>query len=261
MRSSSSPPSRDQLWSLSPVACSPDHAVSGHWSLNLTDPGSAFRVFREPLSRTRGNLTPPNPRCKPPRVPSFPRPQDHDHIPGLSPLLKGDRHAGRLRPLTRALASQSHASRDPMQPGVGPYIPRSTFSSPSRVVLTYNLALIPEGVSFSRTPFPTPLGVCLFISVHWGPVTSTSSALHCPVSLSQLPPGSVSVFQIRPVLQPRFLLSCSLKHPHSRDATLGPGQLHLSPSAEDGGAGTRPQQRPQIQRLSSKPTAASAGLL
>lgn len=29
----------------------------------------------------------------------------------------------------------------------------------------------------------------LFISIHWGPVTSTSSALHCPISLSQLPPG------------------------------------------------------------------------
>lgn len=42
MRSSSSPPSRDQLWSLTLVARSPDHAVSGHWSLNLIDPGSAF---------------------------------------------------------------------------------------------------------------------------------------------------------------------------------------------------------------------------
>lgn len=198
MRSSSSPPSRDQQWSLSPVACSPDRAVSGHWSLNLTDPGSAFCVFGEPLSRIRGHLTPPNLRCNPPRVPSFPRPQHQDHIPGLSPLLRKDRHAGHLRPLTRALTSQPHASRDPVQPGAGPYIPipRSPVSSLSRVVLTYNLALIPEGVLFSRTPFPTPPGVSS------SPYSGVPSPPQAPLSTAQSPflrscLSSVSVLQAR----------------------------------------------------------------
>lgn len=185
-----------------------------------------------------------------PRTQSSPKRAD---TPGASGLLTG--HSPPNPTLPELQCNQ----------GVGLHIPtpRSPSSSPPRIAPMHTPVLISAGVSLSRTSFPILPGESLHLhtlgSRHLHKVRSPLPSLPFPAPRL----GSVSVLQsctVSPARVP-FLPDDLTTVPVPGTTSLEPRQPHLSPSAEDGGASARPQQRPQIQRLSSKPTAASAGLL
>lgn len=242
-----------------------------------THGSGALRPPAEPSANPSphpGCPTRPNPQepTRGPSCPASPHPQPGSRFParpGLPPLLGVRDSRDPPEPLP------GHQPPAPSPGALGPHTPNTSsphphthisIPSPRGVVLPHTQALVPAGVSRSRTSFPAlpgvspPTGVPLPYS--WVlPQMNLDPRTQASARAPQLPPaptaGSAPVVRGQRVPGPG-----SSRPPQTvpRPPTRPPTP-HLSPSAEDGGAGARSEPRPQIQRLSPKPTAASAGLL
>lgn len=247
--------------------------------LTVRSPALASR----PPRRSRRAARLPTPRRTPHRAQRC-HPAGLSHQPTQGPFsVQRSPHPQSRDPTRRARETKTRGiPRDPTRARVPPNTrheiptPSCRVHMPTRDLHPQSLrgsppapqALIPAGVSHSqgpRTSFPPRRGSLH----HWGPFPATTP--QCPSSQESTAPPAQTLRPESPCLpqlplrfRPRPPEAAEDRFPHHKSprspvAGLGPGEPHLSPSAEDGGAGARPQPRPQNRRFSPKPTAASAG--